>query len=34
VPTPFGRITVEHKAAEDGSVESEIEVPDGVEVVE
>lgn len=34
VPTPFGPVMVEHRRAADGSVESEIELPEGIEVVE
>ena len=34
VPTPLGIIKVSHKKQEDGSVKSDISVPDGVEVVE
>jgi len=34
VPTPYGPIMVEHRRSEDGSVESEIEMPEGIEVAE
>lgn len=34
VPTPRGRISVEHRASSDGSVESEISLPESVELVD
>jgi len=34
VPTPFGPVMVEHRVREYGAVESEIELPEGMEIVE
>lgn len=33
VPTPYGPITVEHRPGDDGSVETELEMPEGIEIV-
>jgi hypothetical protein len=34
MPTPFGPVMVEHRRTQGGSVESEIELPEGIEIAE
>jgi hypothetical protein len=34
VATPFGVVRVEHKVAEDGVVESEMDLPEGIELAD